>query len=100
VDWVQILYRSFSFKFVKLMQDAMMMSHYKYGLLRDESGEIVSPHILETDLVQEMRYRLKRFEETGRTEYLIDVANYAMIEFMKYKETYIAEDQEGRRVTL
>lgn len=84
----------FSHKFTTHMQQAMVTSAYKYGSVRDGRGGVVGK-VMEKDMVREMRYRLKQYEETGRTEFLVDIANYAMIEFMKLGEDYVAEDSQG-----
>ena len=38
------------------------------------------PH--KVDAIASLRKRLHLYEETGNAEYLVDVANFAMIEFM------------------
>lgn len=81
-------------RFHDLMRAAMLTSFHKYGYVKGANGQCVEK-VLEKDMVAEMRYRIKRWEETGRTEYLIDIANYAMIEFMKFGSEYVATDEEG-----
>ena len=51
------------------------MSFFKYGPVRD-----AYPH--KVSAVESLRKRLERYEDTGNTEWLIDAANFAMIEFM------------------
>lgn len=65
----------FSFKFVKGMQDRMAMSYFKYGAVADAYPKKV-------DAIGSLKMRLEKYAETGNTEFLIDAANFAMIEFM------------------
>ncbi len=58
------------------MIDRMIMSHYKYGKVSDTYPDKKSAII---SLLQ----RLDLYVETGNTEWLMDVANFAMIEFMR-----------------
>lgn len=50
-------------------------THYKYGWMKNTYPELAQA-------VKEIEPRLKKYLETGNTEWLIDVANFAMIEFM------------------
>lgn len=65
----------FSETFVEAMRARMGMSFHKYGPVRD-----AYPH--KVNALESLRKRLERYEETGNTEWLTDVANFAMIEFM------------------
>jgi len=53
----------------------MAMSFFKYGPVRE-----AYPH--KVSAIESLRRRLDRYEQSGNTEWLIDVANFAMIEFM------------------
>jgi hypothetical protein len=64
----------FSKEFHQGMVNRMEVSFHKYGYLMDAVGKI--------DEIKSLRQRLQRYEETGNTEWLMDVANIAMIEFM------------------
>jgi hypothetical protein len=78
-------------KFHQLMDNAMMISFFKYGAVADAYPERV--HALDS-----LDIRLKKYAETGNVEYLIDVANFAMIEFMfpaNPTAIYKATDVEG-----
>jgi hypothetical protein len=66
----------FCFPFVQGMADRMSMSFYKYGLVADAYPSKV-------DALGSLEVRLQRYRETGNTEFLIDAANFAMIEFMR-----------------
>jgi hypothetical protein len=65
----------FSFSFVQSMANRMAVSYHKYGALAD-----AYPHRM--DAIASIQQRLDLYHHTGNTEWLIDAANYAMIEFM------------------
>lgn len=62
-------------KFVQGMANRMGMSFFKYGLAAKAYPEKV-------DAIASLKIRLAKYEETGNTEYLLDVGNFAMIEYM------------------
>lgn len=66
----------YSQPFLDGMLARMEVSYHKYGPLAN-----AFPH--KVDAVKELNRRLRLYQETGNTEWLVDVANYAMIEFMK-----------------
>lgn len=71
--------------------DRMGMSFYKYGPVAQ-----AYPH--RVDAIASLKKRLERYEETGNTEYLMDVANFAMIEFQhpRHPEAHFkAEDSKA-----
>jgi hypothetical protein len=57
------------------MKRAMIVSFHKYG-------PIAEAYPGKVDAVASLRQRLRRYERTGNTEWLVDVSNFAMIEFM------------------
>ncbi len=71
----QILETEFSDEFIKNMKNRMLVSYYKYGPIKGGY-----PH--RVDAIASLQLRLQKHQETGNTEYLIDAANFAMIEFM------------------
>lgn len=71
----KILETEFSEPFVQGMRDRMVMSSYKYGLLTNAYPSKV-------DAIRSLMQRLHKYAATGNTEFLIDAANFAMIEFM------------------
>ena len=76
-------------KFIQLMKHAMVTSYYKYGPVVVNHGE---ENYL--DAIANLEKRLDKYKQSGNTEFLVDVANFAMIEFMspqKPKEDYIAK---------
>lgn len=71
----EILRRSFSEEFIEKMKNAIEMSHYKYGWPSMQYPELAQAHKCIQD-------RLDHYLKTHNTEYLVDVANFAMLEFM------------------
>ena len=73
----EVLKTEYSERFDKLRKDAMETSFYKYGPNKKDYSEYKC-----MDAIANLKKRLQAYEETGNTEFLIDVANFAMIEFM------------------
>lgn len=73
-DIKKILETEFSEEFVQGMRDRMLTSFYKYGYVRDAVGKI--------NMISSLTDRLRKYAETKNTEFLIDAANFAMMEFM------------------
>ena len=71
----EILKKDFSEAFVTKMKNAIEMSYYKYG----NAGKTYPTLAQAYKCIQE---RLDLYLKTHNKEYLIDVANFAMIEFM------------------
>ena len=65
----------FSRFFVQGMADRMAMSFHKYG-------NVSAAYPRKVDAIGSLEIRLCKYQETGNTEFLMDVANFAMIEFM------------------
>lgn len=95
----QVLDTEFSAEFVKLMQGAMALSGYKYGPISEAYPGRV-------DAIGSLMMRLEKYAKTGNTEFLVDVANFAMIEFMlpKHPKAHFAatasSDSPGRRSAI
>jgi len=89
----------FSLTFLQGMVNRMGVSFHKYGKVKDgypspfpEDG---SKH---PDALRSLVQRLEMYRETHNTEYLIDAANFAMIEFMRsrFKDAFFeGTDSEG-----
>ena len=73
----KILETEYSKEFDKIRQNMMVMSFYKYGAMKENYGKFKC-----MDALGNIEKRLKKYKETGNTEFLADVANFAMIEFM------------------
>ena len=65
----------FSPEFVQGMANRMAVSFHKYGKVADGFPANI-------DAIASLQSRLVKYAETGNTEWLMDVANFAMIEFM------------------
>src|SRR5271156_1489313 len=91
----------FSEQFVQFMANRMAVSFHKYGLVAEAYPSKV-------DAIQSLKTRLNLYLdggtvkgaiiEPGNTEYLVDVANFAMIEFMYPKNPkafFQATDSSG-----
>ena len=85
-----ILNKEYCFEFDKKRQNAILVSYHKYGPSKQNFKEGM------VDAIGSLKKCLKKFEETGNTEYLIDVANYAMFRYMypQGKEYYQATDSK------
>lgn len=88
----------FSEQFVQYMRNRMAVSFHKYGPVADAYPDKV-------DAIESLRQRLERYKETGNTEWLVDVANFAMIEFMRprHKDAHFrgtdSHESPGRTTT-
>ena len=71
-----ILKKEYSTEFDKLRQNRVQQSYYKYGPARKNFGEG------RVDAIGSLELCLDKFKKTGNTEYLCDVANYAIFRFM------------------
>lgn len=71
-----ILKTEYSLEFDELRKNRMATSFYKYGPVKENyGGKLV-------DCIENLIIRLEKYNETGNAEYLADVANFAMVEFM------------------
>lgn len=68
--------KEYSDKFDELRQNRVELSFYKYGTAADNFGMKLVNALESHDLC------IKKYLETGNTEYLCDAANYLMFEFM------------------
>lgn len=71
----EILKRDFSEAFINKMRNAIETSHYKYGWASKTYPELAQAHKC-------IEQRLDMYRETHNTEFLVDVANFAMLEFL------------------
>ena len=80
-EWVVALppgvpHTEFSHEFVRGMVNRMGVSYCKYGAVAE-----AYPH--RVDAIASLKQRLDKYAADGNTEWLMDVANFAMIEFMR-----------------
>ena len=66
-------------KFVQGMFDRMSVGYFNYGPIKDNF-----PH--NYDALKSMELRLKKYKKDHNLEWLMDAANYLMIEFMYPKD--------------
>lgn len=90
----EILQTEFSEQFVEGMKSRMIMSFYKYGEVGNnykQKERIANP------AYQSLHKYLDRYLQTGNTEFLMDVANFAMIEFMypSHESAFFKPTDEG-----
>lgn len=67
----------YSEKFDEIRKASMQQSFYKYGPVRANYGANGG-----VSAIGSLKKYLEEYERTGNTEFLTDVANFAMIEFM------------------
>lgn len=65
----------YSKQFLQGMVDRMSVSYYKYGKVADAVP-------FQVDALRSLKIRIDKYLETGNTEFLMDAANFAMMEFM------------------
>ena len=76
VNIAELAKTQMSSRFVELMTNRMVLGTLRYGRWQDNKKNGVK-----YDRVGSIRRRLDLFEKTGNSEYLVDIANFAMIEF-------------------
>ena len=76
-DFVAILKTEYSTAFDEHRKKAMINSFYKYGPAKKNYGEYKC-----MDALKNIELRLQKYKDTGNTEFLVDIANFAMLEFM------------------
>lgn len=81
-----------SIGFLQKMVNAMANSFFKYGLVSEA-------YPAKVDAVKSLKLRLDKYEATGNAEYLIDVANFAMIEFMRPRHPHAFYDVDKNAVS-
>jgi hypothetical protein len=75
---LQQLEAQWSTQFERLMKNRLMMGAFRYGLINAPNKQLY-------DRVAGARKRLSQFVETGNLEFLVDVANLALLEFEEGK---------------
>ena len=72
--------------FDKLAKGKMIQASFRYGLLKDNNSY---------DFIEAMKNKIRRYEATHNLELLVDIRNYAMLEFKKpkYPDAYYYAEQ-------
>lgn len=60
-------------RFTEAMKNAMVVGRQKYGPWKNNR--------LEIDCIKNILDRLEKYKQTGNTEWLVDLGNFAMMEF-------------------
>ena len=68
--------KEYSDRFDDLRKNRVKVSYHKYGSAAENFGKGY------VQAIPTLQRCIKKYEETGNTEYLLDAANYAMFEFM------------------
>jgi len=82
-------------KFEKLMRNRLIMGAIRYGKL----GEPGKPNY---DRIESIIKRAKKFNETGNTEFLVDIANLALVEFVegRHPKKHFKAIDDGEHVNI
>lgn len=70
-----ILKDCYSDFFIQGMKNRLIVSHFKYGSAKKTYPELAQA-------LKCIKERIEMYEKTKNTEYLIDAANFCMLEFM------------------
>lgn len=91
----QILNRDFSKEFVEKMKHAILLSHEKYGWMSETYPELAQA-------IKCIDDRVKAYMETHNMDYLVDIANFAMIEYMHsmFKDAHYTPGDSDKSVGL
>lgn len=76
-DISKILKTEYSERFDEIRKNMMAVSYFKYGPMKENYDNYKC-----MDAIGNIEKRLAKYKETGNTEFLADIANFAMIEFM------------------
>ncbi len=90
----KILKGEYSEDFDTLRKNRMVTSYYKYGPIKINYGE----HLVSA--LENLEIRLNKYKETGNKEFLVDIANFAMIEFMYSSKSNAYFDSESHGTNL
>lgn len=63
-------------QFEFLMRNRLIMGAFRYGLLSEKRKKGKK-----WDLLEPIRKKVEKYEETGNVEYLVDAANYCLLAF-------------------
>lgn len=86
----EILRTEFSNDFVEGMRKRMAISFHKYG-------PIANAYPSKVHAILSLKQRIEMYEQTHNTEYLMDIANFAMIEFMypRYNDAHFTPTDDS-----
>lgn len=90
-----ILTTEYSRPFDELRQRMVIMSYYKYGPAK------INFEIEKTcNIIGSLELRLEEYKRTGNTEFLADIANFAMFEFMfpQHPQAHYTPTDGGQKI--
>lgn len=76
-DLPNLLETEYSERFDEIRKSMMQTSYFKFGPVRQNYYVVKG-----LQAIPSLKAKLEEYERTGNTEFLADVANFAMIEFM------------------
>lgn len=71
----KVLSTEWSPDFIQKMQDRMVVSFCKYGPVRDGFPKKINS-------IDSLQQRLQKYKDTGNLEFIVDAANFCLIEFL------------------
>lgn len=84
-------------EFETMMRNRLLMGAFRYGNMRDrkKAGS-------QFDNVKDAIRRLQEYERTGNVEFLVDVANLALVEFVigTHPMKHLSSSDDGQHVPL
>lgn len=88
----EIMDEQVSFEFLALMSSRMVTGYFRYGTVKENKF----------DSVGDIPRRLRLYQESGNLEYLVDVANLAMVEFLRplHPKAHFDSIDDGEHVSL
>lgn len=77
----------------------MMLNRMCFGWFRYERQPYIGNSLRHRQGVNRIKEKLKAYERTGNQEFLADIANYAMIEFMSpsHPKAHLESADQGRQ---
>jgi hypothetical protein len=75
IDYLTMMHTQWSDKFIRYMRNRMTVGGYRYGLITDKSRQY--------DNIGSLIARAEEYLRVGNQEDLVDIANLAMIEFLR-----------------
>lgn len=77
-------------RFENLMRNRLLMGGIRYGILKTKGEQGY-------DMIGSMKRRIEMYQETGNTEFLVDVANLALLEFEhpKHPKAHFGAKDDG-----
>ena len=73
---LEILDSNFSWRFIVLMANRMIFGHFRYGTTIGE--RVKGPKVWNVKAIEK---HLAAYKRAGNVEHLVDIGNYAMVEF-------------------